>query len=408
MHKQKGVLILGRHGENIRKRKDGRWEARYIMGYDEHGKAQYKYLYGKTYYEVRDLKNRMMSEKATRKSLDNTSNMKITFGQLLDDWLLSIRQDVKESTYSRYVFLIRKHILPELGNLFLINMTSETIDRFTCKKLNEGKLNAKGGLSPKTVSGLLSIIKLALDFGKERKYYCPDSIIIKNPRQNRPEIMVLSLQEQQQLERYLFAGQEPVHTGILLSLYAGLRIGEVCALKWGDFSFMNNTVTICRTIMRIQDVSPDAVHKTKIVIGQPKTECSNRTIPLPAFLVRYLRRIGDSKNCYVLTGSEEYMEPRTYYIKYKKIMEICHLEQFNYHALRHTFATRCIENDFDLKSLSEILGHANVTTTMQRYVHPSMNLKRQHMDKLEHISVCGQDFSQDEQQNTQNPVNHCD
>ena len=123
MHKQKGVLILGRHGENIRKRKDGRWEARYIMGYDEHGKAQYKYLYGKTYYEVRDLKNRMMSEKATRKSLDNTSNMKITFGQLLDDWLLSIRQDVKESTYSRYVFLIRKHILPELGNLFLINMT---------------------------------------------------------------------------------------------------------------------------------------------------------------------------------------------------------------------------------------------------------------------------------------------
>lgn len=385
---------MGRHGENIRKRKDGRWEARYIMGYNENGKAQYKYLYGKTYHEVRDLKNRMMAQRITRSSCSGTGNTRITFGQLLDDWLVSIKPDIKESTYSRYVFLIEKHIRPELGKVLLINMTSEMIDQFSSRKLNEGKLNRKGGLSPKTVASILSVIKLALNFGIQRNYYCPNNITIKNPRQIKPEIMIFAVNEQAQLESYLFARTERIHAGILLSLYAGLRIGEVSALKWGDFDFNNNTVTIQRTAMRIQDVSPNAVKKTKVVVGQPKTECSNRTIPLPSFLVHYIKPLSGCENDYVLTGDENCMEPRTYYQKYKKLLAVCHLEQFNYHALRHTFATRCIENGFDLKSLSEILGHANVSTTMQRYVHPSMNLKRQHMEKLENISIYGQNYSQ--------------
>lgn len=395
---------MSRHGENIRKRKDGRWEARCIMGYDLNGKARYKYLYGKSYSEVRDMKNQLASQRLPQKSItsgfqhSNTAeNIRITFGQLIGDWLISIRPDVKESTYSKYVFLIEKHILPELGSIQLLYLNNENIEAFTSKKLAEGRLNGAGGLSPKTVSSLLSIIKLTLRFGIERSYICPNNVIVKNPRQTKPDIMILSICEQQKLEEYLFSNPSRIHTGIILSLYAGLRIGEVCALQWGDFNFENNTVTVQRTIMRIQDVSPDAEKKTKVVINRPKTECSYRTIPLPSFLTQYIKNESDREYFYILTGSVSYMEPRYYYLKYKKAMEACDLAHFTYHALRHTFATRCIENNFDLKSLSEILGHANVTTTMQRYVHPSMNLKRQHMDRLENITTHSQNSESNEQ-----------
>ena len=380
---------MSRHGENIRKRKDGRWEARYITGYNEEGKAQYKYIYGRTYHETKELKNRMAVKGAEFQEVCETENVRITFKQLFDDWLAFIQPDVKESTYSRYVFLAEKHILPELGGEALLDLTSEKISRFTARKLAEGRLNGQGGLSPKTVSSMLSVIKLALDFGMEKQYYFSSSIIIRNPRQSKPDIIVLSENEQKKLEQYLLMDMNTIHLGILLSLYAGLRIGEVAALKWGDFDFVNGTVSVQRTILRIQDYSPKARQKTRVVIGRPKTECSNREIPLPAFLMEHIKGASGCESCYILTGSQNYMEPRLYYQKYKRIMEDCDLERFNYHALRHTFATRCIENNFDLKSLSEILGHANVSTTMQRYVHPSMNLKRQHMEKLESLAGSG-------------------
>lgn len=379
---------MSRHGENIRKRKDGRWEARCMIGRKANGKAQYKYIYGKTYYETRELKNKLVSQQDVVPSVSAADKVDLTFKQLLEDWLIFIRSDVKESTYSRYVFLAEKHILTELGEEQLSGITSEKINQFASRKLAEGKLNGKGGLSPKTVASLLSIIKLVLNFGIEKEYYCFNNVIVKNPKQNKPEIMVLSEGEQQKLEQYLFENMDTIHLGILLSLYAGLRIGEVSALKWEDFDFINNTVTVQRTILRIQDLSPEAEQKTKVIIGRPKTECSNRVIPLPSFLMDYIRLVSGCEAHYILTGNQFYMEPRRYYQKYKRIMENCNLERFNYHALRHTFATRCIENNFDVKSLSEILGHANVTTTMQKYVHPSMNLKRQHMEKLETFAVC--------------------
>lgn len=385
---------MSRHGENIRKRKDGRWEARYIVGHKENGKAQYQSIYGRTYEEVRDLRNAHMAQMVAQNTVQSvqmdTGVYKVTFGQLMVDWLKSVESDVKESTYSKYVFLVEKHILPELGKELLATMSNETMDQFISKKLKEGKIHAEGGLSPKSVSSLLSIIKQALDFGVQRGYPCPNHIIIKGPRQKKADIMILSQQEQQKLEQYLFTCFDEIHAGMILSLYAGLRIGEVCALKWSDFDFTNNTVAVQRTMTRIQDVSPNAAQRTKIVIGRPKTECSNRIIPLPAFLVHDLSLLSSQPSFYILTNSESYMEPRTYYRKYKIEMEHCGLGHFNYHALRHTFATRCIENNFDLKSLSEILGHANVTTTMQKYVHPSMNLKRQHMDRLGKITIRGQ------------------
>ena len=390
---------MARHGENIRKRKDGRWEARLICGYKENGRAKYKYIYRKTYAEAKEAKNQMMSQKLFHGSRSITyPQTRRSFGSLLTDWLYFVRPDVKESTYSRYTAMIEKHIRPELGQISLSEMTSEDIDHFSLKKLAQGNLKKSGGLSPKTVTGFLSVIRLALDYGAERGYCCPTHIVIRNPRQNTPKIQILTWEEQKKLEVILLKEDTKVSFGIMVSLYLGLRIGEICALRWEDLDMENGILCVRRSIQRIpvfhSENAPGIQAKTKIIIDTPKTNSSSRKIPIPSFMLPAFQSHQTNLDFYVLTGSCNYLEPREYYRKYKKVMKKCGLENFNYHALRHTFATRCVENDFDLKSLSEILGHSSVSTTLQRYVHPSINLKRQHMNRLEKISVCGQDSGQ--------------
>lgn len=377
---------MARHGENIRKRKDGRWEARLLMGKNETGRTQYKYFYGHTYAEVKQKRNGF--EKEMKKKQNNFFIPDITYGQLLMEWLLFIKTEVKESTFSKYVFAVERHIAPELGEVRLEKMTSNVIDSFSKKKLQGGQLSGEGGLSPKTVTDLLSIIKLSLAYGKEKGYPLSDCLAIRNPKQFHPTIQILGLEEQKKLEKYILNDPTSTGQGVLLSLYTGLRIGEICALRWEDIHFDTKILYVQRTIMRIQDTSPFSEHKTKIIIGRPKTDCSNRQIPLPNFLSEYifLYKKEKSNQNYFLTGTSDYVEPRNYYRQYKRLMKQCNLEQYNFHALRHTFATRCVENGFDLKSLSEILGHADVSTTLRCYVHPSMEMKRQQMERLQTIS----------------------
>ena len=390
---------MARHGENIRKRKDGRWEARFICEYKEDGKAKYKSVYRKTYMEVKEARNQMMQKRFSGRSFNRMGgSYHMKFGDLLKDWLRLIRSDVKESTYSRYISMIEKHILPELGSMPLSVISSEDIERFTQKKLQCGNLKNSGGLSPKTVTGFLSVIRLALNYGAECGYDCCGSILIRNPRKNMPDIQILTSREQQKLESVLIEENSPVSIGILLSLYLGLRIGEICALRWEDFDLENGLLYVKRSMQRIPNLDAAKDNplsaKTKIIIDDPKTSSSVRNIPIPAGLLPLFCQYKKEANIYVLTGSDSYLEPKGYYRKYKQIMNKCGLGRFNYHALRHTFATRCIENDFDVKSLSEILGHANVSTTLQRYVHPSVSLKRQHMDRLGTAAIYGQNSGQ--------------
>ncbi len=405
-HEQKAIvkhapgkeeIFMARHGENIRKRKDGRWEARCICGYHENGKAKYKYIYRKTYAEAKAAKNQLISQKLTDEDNDEKHTyINAAFNILLTDWMNSIRMNVKESTYSRYTVIIDKHIRPELGEILIADLTSEVIGEFTCKMLHQGNLKKSGGLSPKTVTGFVSVIRLALEYGAKKGYKCPVNLVIQNPRQTVPKIQILTWEEQKKLEGILLKENTNISFGIMVSLYLGLRIGEVCALRWEDMDIESSILYVQRSIQRIPDLAYDLNNdmasrtKTKIVIDIPKTDCSARKIPIPSFLIPLFKKYQTDDSCYILTGSSDYMEPRGYYRKYKKIMRKCGLDHFNYHALRHTFATRCVENDFDIKSLSEILGHANVSTTLQKYVHPSISLKRQHMDRLEKISICGQ------------------
>lgn len=319
----------------------------------------------------------------------------ITFTSLLTDWLWFIRQDVKESTYSRYNMIVEKHICPELGEILLSELTCKDIDCFARKKLNQGNLKKPGRLSPKTVNGILSVIRLALNYGIEREYPGCRPIAIHNPRQRMPEIQIFTLEEQKHLEQTLLKENTMVSLGVMTSLYLGLRIGEICALRWEDLNLENGLLSVQRSVQRISNLSSktasSAQSRTRIMIDTPKTNHSVRKIPIPSFMVPLYKRCQTKSAYYVLTGTSTCMEPRLYYKKYKAILKKCNLEQFNYHALRHTFATRCVESDFDVKSLSEILGHANVSTTLQRYVHPSISLKRRHMERLGIITLCGQE-----------------
>ncbi|MDO4169336.1 MAG: tyrosine-type recombinase/integrase [Lachnospiraceae bacterium] len=379
---------MARKGENIRKRSDGRWEARIITGYSETRKAIYKSVYGKTYTEVRTKRNVFIQENMINDTKRiRTSQSEFTFGQLMDQWLFSMKNKVKESTYAKYNHLIKAHIQPVLGGYLLKELDNQCLDQFIEQKLTNGKLNGSGGLSPKTVSDLLSLVSQVIRFGNERGYPCAQNLVIHYPKQIKPQIKILSDKQQKTLESYLFEHKDSISMGIILSLYTGLRIGEVCGLKWGDFCLDENLLYVERTLMRIQNTDSNSKTKTKILIDKPKSDCSIRIVPISSFLIPYLQTLKKGNSCYFLTGTCNYMEPRMYFKKYKVIMENCDLGEFNYHALRHTFATRCVEKGFDMKSLSEILGHADVTTTFRRYVHPSINMKKKQIELLKCNSI---------------------
>ncbi|MGN1157576.1 MAG: tyrosine-type recombinase/integrase [Agathobacter sp.] len=398
---------MARHGENIRKRSDGRWEARLFLGKKD-GKAVYRYFYGKTYKEAKEKRTQAetcekmplytKSEKDMSIFLSGETQHKphkdILFGQLLSDWLFFIKAQVKESTFAKYQFNVKRHIDPVLGAYPVDQITTAVIDNFSTEKLQKGKLTGKGGISPKTLNSLLSIIKMVLTFGQERGICSRNLIKIHNVRQTLPEILVFPKSEQDILETYLVANMCYVTLGILISLFTGLRIGEVCGLKWSDILFEEGILRVGRTVMRINDIDSNSTNKTKLMIETPKTECSKRCIPVPQFLLHFLLEYKHTPDSFLLTGTTKCMEPRNYYRCYKRILKKCGLEQYNYHALRHTFATRCIESGFDIKSLSEILGHADVNITLRRYVHPSMELKREQMERLAGSSICGQIYGQ--------------
>lgn len=383
---------MGRHGENIRKRKDGRWEARVIDSYSLTGKAHYSYLYGKTYQEAREKKNRLITLIRTKPEqlAMQKGKTKFTFGQLMDEWLQDKKDSVKESTYSIYTCMIERHLRPELGDIPLSSVTTDILDNFLRNKLHTGKGNGLEGLAPKTVADLRSLLVMGIEYAHRRHYPCPANERLFYPKTKQPRVQVLSRSDRQKLENRIFSSDEAIGTGILLALYGGLRIGEVCALQWSDINFADETVQISKTIIRIRNLAKDVEAKTKVIVDYPKTITSIRTIPLPSFVFRYLERYRESPNAYVLTGNTAFMEPRRCLRNYKRFLKQAEVQDYSFHALRHTFATQCIEADFDPKSLSEILGHANISTTLQRYVHPSMEMKRSQMERLQKLSFYGQ------------------
>lgn len=380
---------MGRHGENIRKRKDGRWEARIIAGYDMNNKPRYYSIYGKTYAEVKEKRIEWLRKVDLTKPLPLNQNTphKLTVTQLTEEWLRSKQDMVKESTYAHYMRVIRNHIIPELGDYYISTLTTDIIDSYLRKKLHTGNLETGGALSPKTVSDIRSVILQILEYARIRKYPCDVDNHIFCPRSGTNRIKVFSLEEQRMFEKLLYYNMSSFKLGMLVTLYSGLRIGEICALQWKDIYIKEGTLHISKTIIRIQDTDPFSSKKTKLMITHPKTDTSYRIIPLPSFILKLLDDNKQPPEYYLLTNTLHPLEPRSCLDKYKRLLRVAGLKPYTFHTLRHTFATRCIENGFDAKSLSEILGHASVSTTLQRYVHPSLDLKRAQMERLEILTI---------------------
>lgn len=372
---------MSRKGENIYKRKDGRWEGRYIKGRTPTGGAIYGYLYAKNY---RDLKRKMSHLDNMKEVLYSPSSKKppILFKNISEEWMVSVQPRVKESTIVKYDNLLKNYILPYLGEKNIMMINHNQVDALCNELLSIGGKNKKG-LSPKTVSDTLSLIRNIMRYSANKGYislYAGSSITIK---QQSKEIRILTKKEQEKICKYIYSNLNEKNLGILICLFTGLRVGEICALKWGDISFDEQILFVHQTMQRIQIKNNSNGRKTKILISAPKSPCSIRTIPLPEGLMKVLREHSKAVDAYVLTGSaSKYIEPRTMQNHFKKIIQRCSVADANFHSLRHTFATRCVEVGFDIKSLSEILGHASVNITMNRYVHPSLELKQENMNRL--------------------------
>ena len=376
---------MSKKGENIYRRKDGRWEARYIKGYSPEGRARYGYCYGRTYYEAKNKAGQARAALLHHQPLPGRDRKK-RFAVCCDEWLQLKRNSIRESTYVKYGTIIEKHIKPGLGGCFTDTLSELLVEQFGYDLLHKEKL------APKTVRDILSLLRSILTY-TERQFPSMQPVSVTYPRENRKEMRVLSPEEQRRFTEYLLQDMDSCRFGMLLALLTGLRVGEICALRWSDISLSHRTISVRQTMQRLKDTEnventesqeSGENRKTKILTSAPKSNTSVRVIPLNRELTELCRKWKPlNPKAYVLTGEEKrYMEPRTLQYRMERYTKACGLEGVHFHTLRHSFATRCVEAGFEMKSLSEILGHSSPRITLERYVHSSLELKRENMDRL--------------------------
>ena len=368
---------MPKKGENIYKRKDNRWEARFIKDYRPDGTPKYGYCYGKTYREAKEKVAQARVLWSTG-SASATPSWKKLFCYYCDEWLTMNRSRVKESTFAKYSNTLEKHIKPQFGNCTVQSLSSVMIEQFSHDLLYKERL------APKTVKDILIILHSILQYTRRQISEPLPVIEIIYPRIPKNEMRVLTVEEQKRFVDYLLEDMDGYKFGILLSLLTGMRIGEVCALRWENVDLDNQTIEVKSTMQRVRNFDDANKTKTKISITNPKSDNSYRVIPMTEYTAKLCTANRcDNPAAFVLTGSpDKFIEPRALQYNLKTYAEACDLEDIHFHTLRHTFATRCVEVDFEIKSLSEILGHASPKITLERYVHSSMELKRDNMKKL--------------------------
>lgn len=371
---------MPRRGDNIRKRKDGRWEARYTKDeYDDPSK-KYGSVYGRTYQEAKEKRDLIIKQGQQQKPSGGGLMLK----DILEAWQDSNRVRLKEASISRYQNLIDTHILPELGSKQMSKLSAAAINRFLATKLEKGRLDGTGGLSTSYVRSITLVISSAISFGVAEHLCSPLHSPITKPSPAVKELNILSIEKQEILEQELLTNMNEEKLLIYITLYTGLRIGEACALRWEDMDFNSKIIYVRQTVSRVWH-RENGKKRSKLIIGPPKTKSSFRCIPMCSKLYAVLSKFTlRKKHGYVLPNLNDggFISPRTFEYRYKKILKACHLDPVNYHALRHTFATRCIERGVDIKSLAEVLGHADASITLNTYVHSSIELKRIQLEKL--------------------------
>ena len=353
---------MSRRGENIYKRKDGRWEGRYIESYGADGKAKYKSVYARTYNEVR-------MKMHSHAQLQQINSINISVADWAVYYLQSRKNVIKLSTVKVYERYLTIYIIPFFKNINLCRLNQKTLQTF---------VNSMPEISPSTVKGIFSFLREALKAAGKSGYITPVWLNVELPKMKRHRVDVFTKEEQHLIENALSPENNPNDIGVLLCLYTGLRIGEVCGLRWEDINFISKTITVNRTVQRMTIDGKSLLKELP-----PKSETSRRIIPIPSFLLHKLKEIREqSSTAYVLHTDLHMMDPRTFQYQYKKIIERAGVRYVNAHTLRHTFSVRALEAGFDIKTLSEILGHADAAITLKTYAHSLDEHKRNSMERL--------------------------
>ena len=306
---------MARRGENIRKRKDGWWEGRYIKARTQEGKIQWGYIYGTAYAEVK----RILIQKKAEAGFYNLKRTDLTFEALAEVWLHSLRNSIKESTYAHYSYTLHKYLLPVLGKALVASLDESFLEQ-SMQQIITPADDAHKPLGNSSARECLSMLRRICKYAAHLRLIRPMALEVALPKTVDKTSVPLSPAEQKQLYKHVQENPTPRKIGLLLGLELGLRIGEICGLQWGDFDLKLGTLKIERTVCRIS--------------------CGN----------------GHTK--------------------------VATVRQVHPHALRHTFATTCLQAGCDVKTLSELLGHANANITLQRYVHSDLTRKRREMNRI--------------------------
>ncbi|MGN1182407.1 MAG: tyrosine-type recombinase/integrase [Faecalibacillus sp.] len=295
--------------------------------------------------------------------------------EITDLWKEEKKKYVKKSTYAAYQLLIQNHIKENFGELY--DITEEEVQKFALKKLDEG-------LSEKTIRDIIIVIKMIQKYGIKNGYLEYRPIEIKFPSNHKnKELEVFSKSEQKKFMTYLKDNFTFKNLGIFICLSTGMRIGEICGLRWCDIDTNEGVIKVRHTLQRIYIIDGDTRH-TELLLDTPKTQNSVRDIPMSTELLKILKSINKvvNNNYYVISNDEKPIEPRTYRNYYKKLCVKIGIPELKFHGLRHTFATRCIESNGDYKTVSVLLGHSNINTTLNLYVHPNKDQKKRLINKM--------------------------
>jgi len=372
---------MARRGQNIYKRKDGRYEGRCIMGRHANGKVIYKSVYDRSYMAC---EKKLIKLKASY--LENDFECEIygtgTLKEFMQYWLHEIvKQSVKPSTFSNYIHYNEKWIEPYFKEDKINQLNTEQIQQFL-------SYLGKQGLSPGSIRNiyrtLKSVMKTATVYHYIKKNPCLGVVL---PEYKPKPVEALSLDDQRKLEQASRGQDNLIGLIVLLSLYTGLRIGEICSLTVDDIDLQRAVISVSKTRQRIQKPhSTKNEAKTYVITDTAKSESSNRLIPLPPFMLGLLHpHLEHVKSRYLFTLQGRPLEPRILQMQFKQLLKTAEIQHVNFHALRHTFATRCMEKCVDVKTLSELLGHSSAKITLDLYAHSRFEHKQEVMNRLQEL-----------------------
>ena len=396
----------------IRERKDKSWEGRVPIGKNpETGRTKYKTVYGKTMKEVRE-KMKAIEEKPDEIVTENGRYVKvveippeektISFGEWLDTWLTMYKVNrLTPASYESYRVIIEQHIKPALGNVPIGEITADQIQKLINEKQEDGarKDGKKGTLASSSVMKIKIVINASLKQAvKNRLIPFNPTEAVTPPKMTRREIRVLTPEEQDK-----FMGELKGHrleALFKLALATGMRKGELLALTWDCLNFDERTISISKAANRVRN---QKTRKTEIVVGGPKSKSGYRDIIMlpsvvPILEKHYMMQRAEQKaagSAYNETGLVfcsnvgGYIEPRRINTTLEKLIKQAGVGHINFHALRHTFATRALESGIPAKAVQEMLGHADVALTLNRYTHLLKETMRNEMMKMNNVFTDG-------------------